>query len=35
MREFAGWVDECYTSEGLVASLMKETIKESGRVEVD
>jgi len=34
---FAGWVDDCYTSEGAVASLMKanETAKESRRVEVD
>ena len=38
VSEFAGWVDECYTSEGLVASLMKaneEADKDSRRVEVD
>ena len=36
--EFAGWSDDCYTSEGLIASLMKAdegTDKESERVEVD
>ena len=36
--EFAGWVDDSYTNEGLVASLMKAnegTDKESRRVEVD
>lgn len=35
--EFAGWVDDSYTSEGLVASLMKATEgmdKESRRAEM-
>ena len=35
VSEFAGWVDECYTSEGMAASLMKKTNKERQRAEVD